>query len=71
MARTETGGLKDPPGEGIQPTYIKSAVTFSLPPPPPKYCVPKKKMMWIHFRYWLLLIPQIKTILQFPNAFSF
>lgn len=30
MARTETGGLKDPPGEGIQPTYIKSAVIFFL-----------------------------------------
>lgn len=34
MARTETGGLKDPPGEGIQPTCIKSAVIFSLLPLP-------------------------------------
>lgn len=30
MVRTETKGLKGPPGEGIQPTYIKSAVIFSL-----------------------------------------
>lgn len=34
MARTETGGLKDPPGEGIQPTYIKSAVIFLSSPSP-------------------------------------
>jgi len=34
MARTETGALKDPPGEGIQPTYIKSAVIFHSFPSP-------------------------------------
>lgn len=43
MARTETGGLKDPPGEGIQPTYIKSAVIFSLLPLPPSIGYPKRK----------------------------
>lgn len=36
MARTEKGGLKDPPGEGIQPTYIESAVIFFHSSPSPQ-----------------------------------